>query len=110
MNAIFPTKKMLLLSLPNHDGSLLPVPRAHSGGRLLAAGRAAWTAALSSALERRRNIQVVAEFRSKMKTAEDLISKLAFSLREIQTAPRRRRKKKTESPNGAKILAVPNKN
>src|SRR4051794_33017886 len=93
---------MMLLPLPVHDQNHLPVPR-RSTGRLLTSSRAA--RAFRSVLESRRNTQVVNEFRSKMRVAEDLISKLAFSLKEIQGA-RRRKPKKSEKAKPANLLSV----
>lgn len=92
---------MLLLTLPRHDRSLLPVPRR---SRLLTPRTAA--RAFRSVLETRKNVQIMNEFRSKMRLAEDLISKLAFSLNEIQHARRRPKKKETKSRKPAAVLLV----
>jgi len=69
------------LVTPEHDQNRLPVlllqPNWQSG-RFQGAHRAA-----------RTSLQVVTEFRSKMRMAEDLIAKLEFSLREIQGTRKR---------------------
>jgi len=43
---------------------------------------------LHSMIESRKDLQVVADFINKLRTAEDLVSKLGFSLREIQRTRR----------------------
>ena len=98
----FPSN-FLLLTLPVHDQNRLPVPR-RASARLLTSSRAAH--AFRTMLERNRDNQVVTEFRTKMRVAEDLISKLAFSLKEIQGA--RRRKPKSEKAKPANLFHVGN--
>ena len=72
--------RTLLLALPKHDQSLLPAPRRLA--RPLAPARA--LRFIRSVVDRGQDMQVVNEFRNKLRLAEDLISKLAYSLREIQ--------------------------
>ncbi len=67
------TRKQRLLTTPHHDGTLLPVARNSTSKR-----------SFKTFFQKSKDTQVVTEFRSKLKLAEDLISKLAFSLREIQ--------------------------
>lgn len=64
-------KKNSLLPLPSHDQRLLPALRLPAGP-------------LTSQRRRRPDVQIVHEFRAKLRMAEDLISKLAYNLREIQ--------------------------
>jgi hypothetical protein len=73
--------KFRLLPSPQHDERLLPALQRTAGGTL-----ASLRAAASSQ-------QIVQEFRWKMRVAEELITKLAFSLREIQGLRERPRKK-----------------
>ena len=53
---------------------------------------------LKKMLDRSQDMQVVQEFRSKLRSAEDLISKLAFSLREIQGVRRKKKDKAAKAP------------
>ena len=79
-----------LLPSPRHDQSHLPVPFARARR-------------LRSSLDKCKDVQIVSEFRSKLRTAEEMISKLAFSLKEIQGM---RRKKQDASGAPAKVLKV----
>jgi hypothetical protein len=83
--------KSFLLPLPVHDQNLLPVPY-RGGGMLLSesVGRR-----LRSMMNARKNTQIVQEFRSKLRQAEELVSKLAFNLREIQGLRQKSRNKST---------------
>lgn len=89
--------KPLLLSFPHHDRSLLPVPRRMTRKHSLS------ESLFRSLQDTKRDLQVVNEFRQKLRVAEDLISKLAFSLREIQGA--RKKPKKRKAPTG-RIAAI----
>jgi hypothetical protein len=71
--------KIFLLPLPVHNQNRLPVP--YRGGKML--------------LKATKDTQIVQEFRSKLRRAEELISKLAFNLREIQGLRRKNRVKST---------------
>lgn len=73
-------KKINLLPMPLHDQRLLPALRLPNGAFY--------------SQKRRPDVQIVHEFRAKLRMAEDLISKLAYNLREIQGMWR---KPKTES-------------
>jgi hypothetical protein len=101
-------KKQLLLAFPDHDLNLLPVPVSFT----LSSGRRSPGAAsfgrqashvFRSVIEKRKDLQVVTEFRNKLRQTEDLISKLAFSLREIQGA---RKKPKTAPKSNSKLAAI----
>jgi hypothetical protein len=95
----------LQLAYPHHDLNLLPVPISVSGRRSLSfpsLGRQA-SDLFRSVIEKRKDSQVVAEFRNKLRQTEDLISKLAFSLREIQGA---RRKPKTKPKSNSSLAAI----
>lgn len=80
----------------------LPTLRPSVAGRLLTSNLA--IRAVCSALESRRNHQIVSEFLNKLRMAEDLISKLTFSLREIQDS---RRGKAKPTRNSARTLRFP---
>lgn len=77
----------ILLPRPAHDRRKLPAIRINHSTRI----------------SRAQDSQIVQEFRSKLKVAEDLISKLAFSLREIQGM---RRRPKATSKKVAKSLPI----
>lgn len=89
-------------SSESQRGLLIPAhPQAPApfGTRLLARTGQQFNKAVRSFLEHERNRHIVTEFRSKLKKAEELIGKLAFSLQEIQ-GHRLRRK-----PTSADVLS-----
>lgn len=75
---------LLFLALPKHDQTLLPVPTSEDQSPVSIPTRA--MRFIQSIADRRENMRIVFEFRDKLRTAEELISKLAYSLREIQGA------------------------
>lgn len=79
-------KRTFLLPLPNHDQRLLPAirPNMRRTGRSLP----------------RPDLQIVQEFRAKLKIAEDLISKLAYNLQEIQDFWRKPKSPESKAPPG----------
>jgi hypothetical protein len=88
----------LLLGRPRHDKNLLPVLK-----RGLFRGQSNMaTHLVRKAVDRTQDLKVVTEFRQKLRMAEDLISKLGFSMREIQTL--RRRSKETKSESTSSVL------
>lgn len=83
-----PKNQTLFLSLPQRDRSLLPVPRrAARAPMTLAHGMAELRWRLSRSAQ--KDMQIMTEFKNKLRMAEDLISKLAFNLREIQNLKRK---------------------
>lgn len=64
-------------------GNLLNWGMGLSSNRRLSTGLSSRAETLSRFQSKLRDVQVMAEFRSKLRTAEDLISKLGYSLREI---------------------------
>jgi len=76
--------RLLFLGIPKHDETHLPVPASSAQSPASLSTRA--MRLIRSIAERKENMRIVFEFRDKLRTAEELISKLAYSLREIQGA------------------------
>jgi hypothetical protein len=70
-----------LLKVPLYSKSSLPILAQRE--KLITTGRIA-ERLMQSLIEAKRDLQIVTEFRNKLRLTEDLIAKLAFSLREIQ--------------------------
>lgn len=98
MGWFYSATQPLQLIVPQHDNRCLPVPM---GGRRAPSGRVS-----SARLAARTSLQVVAEFRNKMKMAEELISKLAFSLREIQGLRRRQAAPQGAPPQKTEVVRL----
>ncbi len=94
MGWFYSTTQQMKLVTPAQDQDRLPAPR-----RQLSRFQAARKAA-------RTSLQVVSEFRSKMRMAEELIAKLAFSLREIQGSRKRPKLNSLPASQSAKIIQV----
>lgn len=77
--------KMFLLPLPAHDRKLLPSLR----GIGFISSRTGSSPKTQRPKDKRADTQMVQEFRAKLRLAEEMISKLAFNLREIQGAWRK---------------------
>lgn len=90
-----------LLPPPTHDESHLPVPfRSQPVPYQRILRRTLRT-------DRLPDTQIVSEFRAKLQLAEEMISKLAFSLSEIQNMKKRpRAKRKTTLAQVTKLLRV----
>lgn len=73
-------RRVLLLNLPKRDRSRLPVRQNETPASFSDRARRFFR----SITDRSEDMQIVAEFRNKLRTAEDLIAKLAYNLREIQ--------------------------
>lgn len=73
--------RLLFLGIPKHDETHLPVPTSPPQSPSLSS-RA--MRLLRSIADHKENMRIVFEFRDKLRTTEELISKLAYSLREIQ--------------------------
>lgn len=74
---------MLLLALPKHDQSHLPVPTFNNRTPAVPTRTRRLLQAIA---DHKETMRIVFEFRSKLRTTEELISKLAYCLREIQGA------------------------
>lgn len=100
MGWFYSATQQLQLVVPQHDQQHLPVP---------VTGRRNTSRAPAARLAARTSHQIVTEFRAKMKAAEDLISKLAFSLREIQGLRRRPAKPQALAQRPTEVVSLPDR-
>jgi hypothetical protein len=90
MGWFYSATPQMKLVIPEHEQNRHPAPRHPAPHRQSSQYQAARKAA-------RTSLQVINEFRSKMRVAEEMITKLTFSLREIQGLRKRQRPKLTSA-------------